>query len=256
MKRLFPLFLTLALIGCNSSSSDNASQQLPPVHLPEGSVPDRPHPDVDDPSHLPQDMVPDRLPIDWYIEASTRYGMTIEDLDAVCRYHGEYPQMSIHVSCNWEDEELTIVYFVSRTESEPELLYDHAFIWVVNDKQINKGHIWPMINHNAVGLADKEVTLDAEGATFNISYDCKDNSCQFIRHVLLARGDTPHVRSDGSPLFGTTDFDMAAYENSERFFFRATFRNRDGSQLYNNTLHLLDDFPGKMHKVLAPAFGY
>lgn len=254
MKRLAPLFLALAIVGCNSSDSQNASQQLPPVHLPGDMIPDRPSPE--DPAHLPEDLIPDRDPYHWYFEASARYGMTVEDLDAVCRYEGEeHPQMFTHVSCNWQNDELNVVYFISRGQSEPEMLYEHAFIWVINDKQINNGRIWPMINHNAIGLADQDVTLDAEGATINISYDCKDYTCQYINHVLLARGDTPHVRSDGRPLFGSTDFDMDAYKNAERFFFNATFRLPGGS-LHTNTLYLFDDFPAKIHKVLAPAFGY
>ncbi|MEZ8968745.1 hypothetical protein BCT04_16310 [Vibrio breoganii] len=256
MKHLLPIALVTFLIGCNSSSNDNASQQLPPSHLPDVTAPERPNPGAGEPGHLPGDLIPDRLPIDWYIEASARYGMAVEDLDAVCRYTGEHPQMAIHVSCVWENEELTIVHFVSRHTSELEMLYEHAFIWVINDKQIDNGYIWPMVNHNAVGLADKHLSTQGDSVSFNIATHCANDECINIKHTLTHQLDGHQILSNSIPYDLVTDFDMDTYKDSERFYFRADFTDLNTGAKHNNTLHLLDDFPALMYKVLAPAFGY
>ncbi|MFA0050825.1 hypothetical protein AB4403_07305 [Vibrio breoganii] len=49
MKHLLPIALVTFLIGCNSSSNDNASQQLPPSHLPDVTAPERPNPGAGEP---------------------------------------------------------------------------------------------------------------------------------------------------------------------------------------------------------------
>ncbi|GEM81252.1 hypothetical protein [Vibrio superstes] len=256
MKHLISILVLITLVGCNSSSDDNTSQQLPPSHLPEGTVPDRPSPDAGNPGHLPGDFIPDRLPIDWYNEASARYGMSVENLDAVCRYTTSHPQINTHVSCDWRNEELTIVYFASRYNSEPELLFDHSFIWVINDTRINHGLIWPMTNHKAVGLEGQNLSVKYDAVSLNIRTQCSASDCTLINHVLTHTSDNNHVLSNGIPYNHTTDFDMQTYKQSERFYYRTNFVDLDTGESYNNTLHLEDDFPALMHEVLAPAFGY
>ncbi|GEA52767.1 hypothetical protein VIN01S_35710 [Vibrio inusitatus NBRC 102082] len=256
MKRLLSILLFTSLVGCNSSSNDNASQQIPPTHLPESSVPERPTPDVDYPEHLPGDMVPDRLPIDWYGEASSRYGMTIEDLDAVCRYNNFHPQLAIHISCLWDNEQLTIIYYVSRHTSEPELLFEHSFIWVINDARIDHGLIWPMTNHTATGLEGRNLRVSYDDVSLNIRTGCEAGECTIINHVLTHLTEDNRILSNGIPYNYTTDFVMDSYQESERFYYRANFTDRENGETFNNTLHLHDDFPRLMHKVLAPAFGY
>ncbi|OEF83987.1 hypothetical protein [Vibrio breoganii] len=256
MKHLLPMALIAFLIGCNSSSNDNASQQLPPSHLPESSVPERPTPDIDFPQHLPGDMVPDRLPIDWYEEASSRYGMTVEALDAVCRYSEQHPQLAIHISCVWDKEQLTIVYFISRYNSEPELLFDHSFIWVINDTRIDHGLIWPMTNHTATGLEGRKLQVKYDDVSFNIRANCDTGECTFVNHILTHLTEDNQILSNGIPYNHTTDFVISTYKDSERFYYRANFIDRDSGETFNNTLHLHDDFPGLMYEVLAPAFGY
>ncbi|CAM3104178.1 hypothetical protein [Vibrio rarus] len=256
MKYLVSLMLLVSLVGCNSSSSDNGSQSIPPAHLPDGTVPDRPSPDVGEPGHLPGDLHPDRLPIEWYAEASARYGMSIEDLDAVCRYSAHQQQVAIHVSCVWDNEQLTIVYFASRHTSEPEFLYDHSFIWVIDDTRIDHGIIWPMTNHQASGLAGKSLHVAYDDVSFNIRTQCTEGDCTVINHVLTHTADNHHVISNGIPYNHTTDFVMSTYKESERFYYRANFNDRNTGETFNNTLHLQDDFPSLMHAVLAPAFGY
>ncbi|MCL9775268.1 hypothetical protein [Vibrio methylphosphonaticus] len=258
MKYIIPALAILTLSGCNSSTNDTTvSPQTPPAtHLPQGDTPERPHPDAGLPGHLPGDLVPDRLPITWYPEASKRYGMSIEALDAVCRYKGEHPQMDIHISCQWEQEQLTIVYFTSRGEIEPSYFYDHAFIWVVNDDQISQGNIWPAINHNAVGLEGRTLIVAPDAARFNIALQCENEKCKNITHMLNSEANQTRILSDGTPYYGSTDFSMNIYKQSETFYFHASYQELDTNVVHTNTLHLLDDFPALMHEVLAPAFGY
>ncbi|GEA61250.1 hypothetical protein [Vibrio comitans] len=254
MKHFISIVLLMALAGCNSSSNDNASQQIPPAHLPEGTVPERPSAGI--PDHLPGDLVPDRLPIDWYHEASSRYGMNVEDLDAVCRYSTTHPQVTTHVSCDWKNDELTIVYFASRHTSEPEMLFDHAFIWVINDVRINYGLIWPMVNHKAVGLEGQSLSTKYDDVSFNIRTQCSSSECTQIDHVLTHLSNDNHVLSNGIPYNHTSDFVMETYKQSEKFYFHARFNDLNTGEVYRNTLHLGDDFPALIHDVLAPAFGY
>ncbi|GAL25366.1 hypothetical protein JCM19239_6286 [Vibrio variabilis] len=258
MKYLIPLASLAILVGCNSSNDNSDSelpQSLPPTHLPGDLVPERPHPDAGEPGHLPGDLVPDRLPIAWYEEVSARFGMTVESLDAVCRYKGEHPQMDIHVSCNWANDELTIIYFASRGIGEREYFYDHAFNWIVSDEQIVNGKLWPGVNHNAVGLEDNEVHIEPDGARYNIGYGCDQGTCDGIVHTLNIHSNNNHVISDGTPFYGMSDFDISTYQQSEKFFFNIDFTLENGD-VHTNTLHLLDDFPSLIYDVLAPAFGY
>ena len=259
MKYIFALLPLVLLAGCNSSSSETeVAPQSPPVHLPEGSEPDRPHPDIGDPGHLPGDLTPDRLPIAWFNEVSARFGMSLESLGAVCRYQGDYPQINIHVSCQWDGEELTIVYYVSRGIVDPDYFYEHAFIWVVSDEKIGLGEIWPAINHDAIGHSNRNIDIAEDAASFNIRYQCEDadKKCRSLVHTLNISTDHTKVLSDGTHYYGNTDFDMDVYKNSERFYFRVDITDLDTGYTYNNTLHLLDDFPPLMYDVLAPAFGY
>ncbi|WP_418642072.1 hypothetical protein ACNUDM_04690 [Vibrio chaetopteri] len=258
MKYLLPFAALTILTGCNSSNSSPETplpQTPPPAHLPGDLIPDRPHPDAGEPGHLPGDLIPDRLPITWYQEVANRFGMTTEALDHVCRYQGTHPQMDIHVSCNWQNEELTIVYFVSRSLSEPEYFYDHAFTWVVSDEHIANGKLWPGINHKAVGLDSEKVSIAPDGVMYSVGYDCIENNCTNIQHTLNIQSNGNHVTSDGTPYYGISDFNIDTYRKSERFYVHLDF-DIEGEDSHRNTLHLLDDFPGLVYKVLAPAFGY
>lgn len=259
MKIIATAVVALLLSGCNSSKNSDVDT-IPPKHLPEINVPERPHPDVP-PSHLPGDMPPDRPSPGWYQEASTRYGMTVAALHTACSFKGTNPQVIAESYCLWENEKVTVVYYASRELGEENMYLTHSFKWVIDDHNIDQGYIWPSTNHIATGLVGSETYID-EGVTNYTLRICKSVKCNgqqsaLITHDINSTYHDKNVLSDGTPLNGgNTYFNMEAYKLTEAFVFNTVFTDVKTNEKTRSQVVMEEKYPAIIYDVLSPAFGY
>ncbi|WP_087018898.1 hypothetical protein [Thaumasiovibrio subtropicus] len=261
MKKLsFVAMILATLVGCNSSGSDDTSSTLPdaPVERPQPDdvTPPRPIP-------APGDDVPSRPTPDWYLEAATIYGMSVESLEAVCEFsydderHGQvYPSR-----CYWEEDVLTVTYSSVDVYAQNGK-HDgvrNQLSWVISPELISEGHIWPSVwNHDA--SMDEKETRGIEESNFFGFEECVQWSCDNTvqrQHYLMPEFKHGLAVSDGKPHLDDTDFTLRTYEIGSplRVFIDYFSANYDVA-LQWNVIHVEADFMKHLHPVLAPAFGY
>ncbi len=249
--------ILITLVGCNSSSEDETIVTDDPVS--------RPQPDyVEPPRPIPDDIVPPRLTPDWYLEASSLYGISVEALESACEYsyQDESGQAKFPVRCYWENDELTLSYNTIDVvgENGHSDTIRSQFNWEISPKTVAMHHIWPSVwNHDSV--LDQYETNSTSELTYYAVKRCSTQSCLgepesihelvplFERGLVTANGAANNV--------GNSYFDMKTYQHSSPLRFFVDYRHKaSGEPLKWNTVYISPEFMGLMHPVLAPVFGH